>query len=289
MLDGSNYELWCVAIEASFYMKGSIRIVDGSESKPDASKAEEVKTWNKLNDHAVGLMLKTIDLGQRTHFNGAIGIASDMWKKLEAVHRQKQPVNRFIAYQDLFSIYKGEDETLPALVARVKTASNRVKLLRPKDDKTYDLDDELACMVLIRALPEAFSSFRSSLMMSGTLDLEKLVNAFYQEEKTRNDLHATSSALALSAQTKTARTCNFCGRKGHLEADCYKKAEYSKRCIEEAAQQKKQNKSKKGKAKSANVASDAPQTGSSDTNQSSGTQEEAAEFAGNTTLGQLVI
>ena len=79
-----------------------------------------------------------------------------MWKKLESVHLQKRPGARFNAYEALFDIRKASDESLMSLMTRVDTAMEQIQNLRPDAFSLSDMDKELVCMTLIRALPEEY-------------------------------------------------------------------------------------------------------------------------------------
>ena len=112
------------------------------------------------------------------------GDPAAMWQKLEAIHIQKKPGTRFNAYDVLFNIRKEENETLTALMARADKAMQDIKSLRPSGFSLTDLDKELLCMTLIRALPE-YNNFASSLLLLDSLDLDKLKSAFQNEESQR--------------------------------------------------------------------------------------------------------
>ena len=70
------------------------------------------------------------------------------------------------------------------------------------------------------------------------------------------------SCTATSASTSTI--CTFCCHYGHVEAECFRRAEWVQHYAK-VAQQKKQTKTRRGKAKRATVASNAPHTDGSDT------------------------
>lgn len=50
----------------------------------------------------------------------------------------------------------GSEDTLSALMTRIDAAMVQIKNLRPKDFSIKDLDEELACMTMIRALPAEY-------------------------------------------------------------------------------------------------------------------------------------
>ncbi|KAF9455448.1 hypothetical protein BDZ94DRAFT_1139675, partial [Collybia nuda] len=68
------------------------------------------------------------------------------------------------------TIRKQEYETLQSLMNRVEESISVIQNLRPESFTMVELDSELASMALIRALPEDYSSFVSTLMMKDKLD-----------------------------------------------------------------------------------------------------------------------
>ncbi|TFK16352.1 hypothetical protein FA15DRAFT_551132, partial [Coprinopsis marcescibilis] len=75
------------------------------------------------------------------------------------------------AYDDLFSVRKRENESLQALINRVDDPMQQIRNLRP-----------LASMALIRALPDEFSTFTSSLLLLEKLDCTAIHQAFITKE-----------------------------------------------------------------------------------------------------------
>ncbi|KAI9571899.1 hypothetical protein HD554DRAFT_1987521, partial [Boletus coccyginus] len=76
---------------------------------------------------------------------------SAAWKALKTLYVQQKPATRFVAYDEFFSIRKRPEETLTALTARVEQGMSRIKEL-PSTFSLTNLDDELFCMAMIRAL-----------------------------------------------------------------------------------------------------------------------------------------
>jgi hypothetical protein len=107
---------------------------------------------------------------QKSHFNGIDNDPIKMWNALETVHMQKKPGTRFNAYDNLFSIRKQEEKSLQTLVNRVDEAMCIIKDLHPADFTLAQLDAELASMALIRALPEDYNTFVSSLLLQDKLE-----------------------------------------------------------------------------------------------------------------------
>src|SRR2546422_4624991 len=99
-----------------------------------------------------------VEQDQRVHFGTTRDDPVVMRKALKDIHLQKRPGTRFNAYDELFSIRKAEDESLQSLINRVEDCSKRIKDLCPDSFDLKALDDELASMCLIRALPDKYSA-----------------------------------------------------------------------------------------------------------------------------------
>ena len=78
------------------------------------------------------------------HVRGIEDDPISMWKALKEVHMQQKPTARFNAYEALFNITKSNDESLPAVAARVEKAMHTIKDLRPSEFTLDELDDDLA-------------------------------------------------------------------------------------------------------------------------------------------------
>ncbi len=72
---------------------------------------------------------------------------------------QKRPGTHFNTYDDLFSIRKREDEDLQSLINRVDNAIHRICDLRSAAFTLDKLDNKLASMTLIQALPDDCNAF----------------------------------------------------------------------------------------------------------------------------------
>jgi hypothetical protein len=228
----------------------------------------KLDAWAEKDKKAQGNLLAHISTSQRVHLAEA-NTAYAMWQALVAVHVQQVPGMRFSMYNNLFSITKGAEETLPAVASRVEIALACVRKLRPKtimgDDskpRVYgvkDLEDELALMAMLRALPRnEYADFVSSLMRTKDLDCRAVEAAFQIKQTERNAHHgpllSLSGDAALRAQynarggSRSAPSlpdnkCKFCLSGGHKEETCFAK-ERSK----EAAQMRTKERQEERKA-----------------------------------------
>lgn len=214
-LNAFNYNTWSGDMQAWLRANGVWRIVNGTSTKPTlpaTPTAEETKAfddWTLKSDKASGMMYMLVEDDQKIHFNGIEDDPVKIWTALRDIHQQKRPGARFNAYDDLFSIRKQEDETLQTLMNRVDTSIRRIQDLRPTGFDLAKLDDELASMAMIRALPDEYSTFASSLLLMDKLDKSAIQQAFVTEEAQRrhraSDAPTIGSALSTSICTSRAQ------------------------------------------------------------------------------------
>ena len=187
-LSSTNYNSW----SGAWYRAQALwRLVSGASNAPKLStpvkegEEEKLEAWQVKSDKAAGIMYLMVEPMQRVHFRGIKDDAVKMWGALEAVHMQKRPGTRFNAYDDLFSIRKRDDEDLQSLINRVDDSVHRIRDLRSPGFTLDQLDDELASMTLIRALPDDYNAFVSSLLLKNNLDKIAVQNTFVREDNQR--------------------------------------------------------------------------------------------------------
>ena len=246
-LGSSNYNQWSGEMQAWLRAQALWSIVSGQKKCPQASsnkeaEIEQQEAWQEKADRAAGWIYLMVEPSQTVHLKGKDGDPVAMWEALRSVHLQQKPGARFNAYDDLFSIRKLEEESLQSLANRVDAAMQHIKNLSPANFSLQTLYDELLCMTMIRALPEDYSHFVSSLMLSDKLDKGIITQAFHTEETQRARRSAPQISevanRAAAATTnppsnnntnsprqhkhKSTLTCSWCLRLGHTKAKCYK-------------------------------------------------------------------
>ena len=217
------------------------QIVCGQKTRPictssaTSTQQEKQEAWDDKAEKAAGWIYLMVDQSQTVHLKGLEDDPVAMWDKLKSIHLQQRPGARFNAYDDLFSIRKLEEESLQSLANRVDTVMQQIKNLRPKDFSLNRLDEELLCMAMIRALPEDYSHFVSSLMLNDKLDRAIITQAFHTEETQRMRRSSPQvSEVANKASSSTSNkyvgqrrkpkysgpSCYFCGQQGHVMSGC---------------------------------------------------------------------
>ena len=248
-LNNLNYSVWKLEITALLRTKGLFRLVNGQSPRPDSKpeNADKLETYLDKLEQAAGLLVLTVDQQQRVHLSGIEDDPIQIWRKLEEVHMNKQAGTRFNAYDDLFSIRLQESESLSSLITRVDAVMNRIQGLRPSDFDIKQMDEELAIMALIRALPqEQYGSFVSSLLLQKDLSKADVQSAFKNEETNRKP--RSSPAVSVDAALKASSSlpnsskpkvkCDFCDRTNHSTSECRGLQAYKKKKAEN--QQQKQ-------------------------------------------------
>jgi hypothetical protein len=132
-------------------------------------------------------------------------------------------------YNELFGIVKGAEESLPSVVGCVSKSLIHVQSLHPSGFTLETLDNKLALMAMLRALPrDQYSNFVLSLMRQKKLKQSE-VEAAFQIEQTEHDaicspLLSISNAVLRTTDTavKSDTPCKFCSILGHVEEKCYK-------------------------------------------------------------------
>jgi len=103
-------------------------------------------------------------------------------------------------------------------------------------------------MAMVRALPEEFSNFASSLLLMDKLDKASIQQAFVSEESQRrhcaSEAPAVASALAASSASAALLKCLFCLMTGHVMEKCH----HFLKMQQDAQQSVKNNRAKGRKA-----------------------------------------
>ena len=244
-------------MEAWYRAQALWRLVSGASQAPKVTappkegEEEKFELWQVKVDKAAGIMYLMVEPTQRVHFRGIKDDAVKMWKALEEVHMQKRAGTRFNAYDDLFSIRKRDDEDLQSLINRVDDAVHRIRDLRSTGFTLDKLDDELASMMLIRALPDDYNGFVSSLLLKDDLDKFSVQNVFVREDTQRRRRQDESPAVG-TALAAASGPCTFCGILGHTQDICRQCAQ-AKELLQKERANRSKNRSKNPPAQSHNT------------------------------------
>lgn len=197
-----NYHTWKFDMQAMLMRNGSWLIVDGKITKP-TSPGDAQDTWMIRDMNAAGVIYSYVTEPIQTLIRGNLNSSVDMWNTLKTHFSQDNAASRFLIFDEFFSIAKQPDESLSTVVSHVENGLQKIRSARPSTMTLQTFEEELAIMTLIRALPEEYGNFRSSLLLvPGTLTLKKVKEAFFQEERNRQP--RVSDQIAMKASTSTS-------------------------------------------------------------------------------------
>ena len=135
----------------------------------------------------------------------------------------KKPGAHFNAYNDLFSIRKQDSESLVDMGVRIEKAMQAIQNLQPLDFTIEQLDEELQCMALVRALPDEYRHLSSTLLLVDKLDKAMILQAFKSEELNRQRYaESVNKARAFGKWSTNIGDvlCYYCKKKGHTTHNC---------------------------------------------------------------------
>ena len=231
-LSNSNYPEWSGEMRAWLMRNGLWKLVSGKLTRPTSTSVDEVNKWETKAERAAGEIYLLVESDQRVHFRGHEDDPIKMWELLEAAHLSKKPGARFNAYDELFSIRKQDAETLVDMGVRIEKAMQAIQNLRPSSFTIDQLDEELQCMALIRALPDDYRHLTSTLLLVDNLDKAKVLQAFRSEElnRQRSTTEQLNRARAFGNGGNGNRggghsnndVCHFCKLPGHWKHNCPK-------------------------------------------------------------------
>jgi hypothetical protein len=230
----SNYTSWSENMESYLKTRREWLPVIGRFPEPefldvDAPTCQERIDhieWQETKDSAAGTIFLCIDESQKDHICDCRGNPEQMWDQLKELHQQRKPGPRFNAYNAFFNLRKEEDESLTNLFGCITHGMAVIKSLRPSHFSIQQLDKELQCMAAIRALPEEYSGFTTSLFLLDKFTLSTIRAAFHNQEQNLQLRETTLPAITMNATVTSSSStcqCTWCHRMGHIEDNCHTK------------------------------------------------------------------
>ena len=200
-LTETNYGEWKYAMQARLMQSTISWLVVNEDMKKPESPGDEQRAWTIANLQAAGLIYNNVAPNIQPFIREHMGDALKMWQILEKKFQQSNATSRFIILSGLLSIQKQPEDSLSTLIGKVDNALLALKASNTTSLTLEKFQEELAYSSLIRALPDEFASFRSSLLLTkGTdIDYDKVKTAFLQEEQSRQAA-ASDMAMRASAQ-----------------------------------------------------------------------------------------
>ena len=239
-LDLDNYSTWAVRMQALLAHKGLDAAItqDGGTA---VGSATDKKALALLTLHVKDVHLTTVS---------SSGSARAAWTALEELYRAKNLARQLLLRRELSSLKMANGEAVATYSTRARTLW--ADLLAAGDDVS---EKEVAIAMLCGLTPEYNTVVTILEMDNANLVLSTLSARLMQvEQRVATQQHATDSAfIARGAKTRRhptgassnqhsssghwahrgngdnkgssvqGKTCYYCGKKGHLQRDCFKK------------------------------------------------------------------
>ena len=217
-LDTDNYAVWSVKMKAFLIIKDLWGAVSGQgEPKPEADGKALAQLALHVKDHHLPLLSKA-------------ETAAEAWQKLEAVYQAKSTARQLHLKRALNSLRKEPSEPLVQYVNRA--TDMRDQLLAAG----HTVEDQELIMCILAGLPREFDTVVAVLEITDSkLELGGVLAKLLQaEQRLGSGERADNRALFTNKASKpqhragtggsgNAKECWYCGKRGHLKAECQKK------------------------------------------------------------------
>src|SRR5947209_362323 len=219
-LDGNNYAMWAVNMKSYLILKDLWSAVSAVDVSP-AGVANNQKAMAQLVLHV------------KDHYKQAIANANnakEAWDALETAYQGQSTARQMQLKQELSHLSKERNETVTNYVGRASALRDQLVAAG------HNLGAQELEMSVLNGLPKEYETIVTVLetttneLRLGVL-LPKLLQAEQRlscGEKSDNRALYTNSANKYKSKTGTGSTsgdkeCWYCGKQGHIKADCRKK------------------------------------------------------------------
>jgi hypothetical protein len=220
-LDVDNYAVWSVKVRAVLITKDLWAAVSGKpdDVRPEQSEKALAQIQLLVADHHLATLSKA-------------KTAKEAWETLEAVYQAKSMARRLQLKRELNSLRKEPNEPLTKYVSRATDL--RDQLLAAG----HTVDDQEVVMCILAGLPGEYDTVVTVLELNeDKLEVDEVLAKLLQAEQRlghgeKNDNRAYFTGKPIKQKiragsggtaTGTNKECWYCGKPGHLKADCRKK------------------------------------------------------------------
>ena len=211
---------------------------------------DKLERWETRAEKAAGALKTAMSQETKVLIRDCEDDPVLIWETLKTSFIRQRTAPRFNAYHALLSVEKSESESLDSLINRVDEHIRVIKSLSPASFTLDNLYDELAVMAIIRALPQSFDDVVRTISILDKFEKAAVIQSLQNMDQTRSNLSSTTSAFAASSASSRGSQksssssassptpppssnsqnrdsnrpkCDFCSRRGHIEAKCFLK------------------------------------------------------------------
>ena len=221
-LNNENYEIWKILMEAILVRKQLREVGLGLIPRP-AGPPNAVRAWDQKNQEAHAELQLAAEWDQLSYMTAAD--ASEIWAKLERVHRLTGFTTHMSLKQQLWKMKMKDGQRMASWVADVKGVVfqlSQIGVITPNEDIILALTNGL--LVCYEHLVLTLDSTPSEVF-----NLDYVIGRLRTEEarqRPESGSSATGMDLALAVTRDRPKrslahiTCFGCSNKGHYQVNC---------------------------------------------------------------------
>lgn len=250
MLDGTNYDNWCIAMNIALDAKNKSAFIDGSLARPSDSHSS-FRIWSRCNSMVKSWILNTVSkqiYKSILRFNDASEICKDLATRFHITNLPRS----YQLSQQIWSLQQGSMD-LATYYTTLKTLWDELDSANCVDSchncdccKAMNKKAEQSKIVkFLAGLNESYAIIRSQIIMKKNVpDLSEIYNLLDQDFNQKNlsslqnasafQVSSTSQVPAVVYATQSnyhhqkqqKPICTHCGYTGHTTDTCYKIHDY---------------------------------------------------------------
>ena len=246
-LTGDNYHTWKFQMKMQLIGKNLWEIVTGDEVLDAQATVQDRQKHKRRENQALALICLSVSTENQIYVRSAV-TASDAWNSLEQHFEKKSLAHKIFYRRKLYAAKMEKGTTMINHVNHIKTLAEHLDAV---GDPIMEKD---LVIILISSLPDEYAYLITALE---TIAEDRLTwdyvrdRVVHEYEKTHNQSHngrptvteaKNEDALLTSKaqyQRKPVNTrsgkCFYCGKKGHIAKNCYKKKADQKSSSAESA------------------------------------------------------
>ena len=221
-LGEDNFHVWKQKVELLLALKD----LDDHLTSTRPTDEDELSKWKKQDAKARAIIGLTVSDEHLDHVRDTDS-AADMWNAICDVFQRKTLLNRINARRSFYTAKMREDEKMLQFINRVRHLASDLMSME------VNVEEEDIAMAILCGLPERFEHLIVAIdttIGDRELSLEFVKSRLLQEEQRMSDRakeESGSDAALVGRQFRKRSsknvTCYYCGNKGHIMRNCFKK------------------------------------------------------------------
>lgn len=218
-LGEDNFHVWKQKVELLLALKDLDDHLESTRPTDD----DELSAWKKKDAKARAVIGLSISDEHLDHVRDTEN-AAEMWKAICDVFQRKTLLNRINARRAFYTAKMRDDEKMLHFINRVRHLASDLKSM------DVVVEEEDIAMAILCGLPDRFEHLIVAIdttIGDRKLDLEFVKSRLLQEEQRMNDRakeeSGSDTALVGAQSRKKSMVCYYCGKKGHIQRNCFKR------------------------------------------------------------------